>query len=879
MAAYGIMPDPETGGGEIYRDANGNPTFPSDVQNAYSPAPGFISTCELTALPANCDGRVEAKQVNGIVSEMLALAECWDPNGPWTCTSLTNLCAHFNVWWEDHRPRVDNISITGAGTVADPYHVNIVNGGTNAAPGPQRMQIRRTETSNDPPTGLLPGELVAEMSDPLRLWVGVPTSIDASGRRMLVPFSSVISSDTPPPSPIINQLWWESDTGIMWLWYHDGNSGQWVQVSSGGQDVPDVPTEADEIVFVPGGGLAANDVQEALIELDAEKVNRAGDTMTGLLTLSGPPTAALHAATKAYADTKLSDAPSDGQIYGRQDGAWVLSGDAEVHAEAVHFLPTGTISSSNVQSAIVEVNNEKIGDAPSNGNTYGRKDGSWVVTAAAGGGPVANAVDIAFSPGGAIAATNVQAALIEVDSEKLAKTGGTMTGALTLIAGAPAGANDAANKTYVDTKLPLAGGTLTGDLIMGTTAGANSPFIKLNSNVGAASTIQKVGGDLIIRAKDGLPGIIIKDNGTVQSANAVGASDLITKGQVDAVDANKVNKTGDTMTGMLQIAANAGLVSTGHVTTYGWGGDNNKGIVFLNAAQSRYLHFDGSNYSMPGSHLYTAAGRVWGINDFNYTPANAAGQAFGGAISAPSATFGSININGGIQYMSGYGGAWNQSLMYFNSNNTAYMHYNGSQFIFVGGPIMANPDVYATGSILAGSWIGGTTEANNGVRLRTSSGNHITFYHENPNLKIYVDGIHIKTFVIDHPKDSDRYLVHGCLEGPEAGVYYRGKGVVSGEMAEVILPDYFASLVDEESATVQVTPIMAAEIAAPLAASEVVSGRFYVYFTDRRKNGKQPFHWRVEATRKDVPPLVVEPLKSEVDVHGDGPYTYYSKKA
>ena len=36
--------------------------------------------------------------------------------------------------------------------------------------------------------------------------------------------------------------------------------------------------------------------------LDAAKVNRAGDTMTGLLILSGPPTDPLHAATKAYAD-------------------------------------------------------------------------------------------------------------------------------------------------------------------------------------------------------------------------------------------------------------------------------------------------------------------------------------------------------------------------------------------------------------------------------------------------------------------------------------------------------------------------------------------------------------------------------------------------
>src|SRR5262245_58813194 len=229
---YGILPDPATGGGLVYRDASGNPTFPDNVQNAYPPAPTFLSSCELTALPADCNGRVEAKQVNAIVSEMLSLAECWDPNGPWECSALNNLCTTFNVWWEDHRPRVDNISIVGAGTVADPYRVSLVDGGTFAAPGPQHMQLLRTATPNNPPTGLLPGELAIEMADPARLWVGVPTALDATGKKLLVPQSGVVVSDTPPPSPIFNQLWWESDNGIMWLWYNDGNSSQWVQVSS-----------------------------------------------------------------------------------------------------------------------------------------------------------------------------------------------------------------------------------------------------------------------------------------------------------------------------------------------------------------------------------------------------------------------------------------------------------------------------------------------------------------------------------------------------------------------------------------------------------------------------------------------------------------------
>ena len=53
----------------------------------------------------------------------------------------------------------------------------------------------------------------------------------------------------------------------------------------------------------------------------------AGGTMTGVLTLSSDPTLALHAATKEYVDTKASgftmpDAPSDGNYYGRLNGTW-----------------------------------------------------------------------------------------------------------------------------------------------------------------------------------------------------------------------------------------------------------------------------------------------------------------------------------------------------------------------------------------------------------------------------------------------------------------------------------------------------------------------------------------------------------------------------
>jgi len=117
--------------------------------------------------------------------------------------------------------------------------------------GPQKVQIRRTATPNNPPVNLAEGELSVEMANPLRLWVGVPTSIDASGKRLLTsPY--VTTSDTPPSNPGLNQLWWETDTGVLWLWYDDGTSAQWVQAGQGGGVsalvIADLQTRLDDAI-------------------------------------------------------------------------------------------------------------------------------------------------------------------------------------------------------------------------------------------------------------------------------------------------------------------------------------------------------------------------------------------------------------------------------------------------------------------------------------------------------------------------------------------------------------------------------------------------------------------------------------------------------
>ena len=41
-------------------------------------------------------------------------------------------------------------------------------------------------------------------------------------------FGRAIISDTPPPAPSPGSIWWESDTGIPYIYYPDVNSSQWV---------------------------------------------------------------------------------------------------------------------------------------------------------------------------------------------------------------------------------------------------------------------------------------------------------------------------------------------------------------------------------------------------------------------------------------------------------------------------------------------------------------------------------------------------------------------------------------------------------------------------------------------------------------------------
>lgn len=73
---------------------------------------------------------------------------------------------------------------------------------------------------------------------------------------------------------------------------------------------------------------------------------------------------------------------------------------------------------------------------------------------------------------------------------------------------------------------------------------------------------------------------------------------------------------------------------------------------------------------------------------------------------------------------------------------------------------------------------------------------------------VFVDGTldaATKNFKIPHPTMEGYYLLHSSLEGPERGIYHRGRLKVSDT---IYLPDYWKDLpVDDIDITVQLTPI------------------------------------------------------------------------
>jgi len=108
-----------------------------------------------------------------------------------------------------------------------------------------------------------------------------------------------------------------------------------------------------------------------------------------------------------------------------------------------------------------------------------------------------------------------------------------------------------------------------------------------------------------------------------------------------------------------------------------------------------------------------------------------------------------------------------------------------------------------------------------------------------------------KSFVIDHPTKANMKLRYVSLEGPEAGVYVRGR--ITGSTT-IELPDYWVGLVDAETVTVNLTPIGSFQ-------AVYVTGTDAEKVTiaiDNKPNSDIDCYYTIFAERKDVDKLVVE---------------------
>lgn len=107
-----------------------------------------------------------------------------------------------------------------------------------------------------------------------------------------------------------------------------------------------------------------------------------------------------------------------------------------------------------------------------------------------------------------------------------------------------------------------------------------------------------------------------------------------------------------------------------------------------------------------------------------------------------------------------------------------------------------------------------------------------------------------KGFDIKHPSKPNHRLRHICLEGPEAGVYFRGRLTESNT---INLPEYWNGLIDPESITVSLTQIGYSQ---DLIVDKIEWGRKVII---KSGNGTRiDCYYTIQASRIDGENLIVE---------------------
>jgi hypothetical protein len=116
---------------------------------------------------------------------------------------------------------------------------------------------------------------------------------------------------------------------------------------------------------------------------------------------------------------------------------------------------------------------------------------------------------------------------------------------------------------------------------------------------------------------------------------------------------------------------------------------------------------------------------------------------------------------------------------------------------------------------------------------------------------VYIGGSLVatsKSFLIDHPTKPGMSLQYGSLEGPENGVYVRGRLT---NVSVIDLPDYWTGLVNEDTITATLTPVGQYQ---ELWIQSIINNQVVVGHTGNSVD----CYYTVYGERKDTGKLIVE---------------------
>ena len=240
----------------------------------------------------------------------------------------------------------------------------------------------------------------------------------------------------------------------------------------------------------------------------------------------------------------------------------------------------------------------------------------------------------------------------------------------------------------------------------------------------------------------------------------------------------------------------------------------------------------------------TSAGGFGGTGNF----AGLGGDGGGGGNNGIGGAGGGSSVFPGFPGISVSGGTGGGGIGAFSGGGGGGNGYGG------GGGGGSTVDIVNSGG--GGGGAGGSYSIDPGAVFSTSLSPIAYFsstwvYYTDPVLQYNIAGNFVyydtsttaKTFVIQHPLQTNKYLVHACLEGPEAGVYYRGeagidkgkgKGKGKGDnvqhnYAEICLADYVEHLATEFTVIVTIANNKTEIIFPSLMATRVSKGKFRVY--------------------------------------------------